>query len=82
MICIGMYTSLYIVIFQLPTLNPLMSDQLTNIIDRDPLTPIELQDQEKLWGMRYECCYDFPHSLPKLLASVPWNKHTDVAQVN
>ncbi|KAL5014906.1 hypothetical protein ScPMuIL_009176 [Solemya velum] len=39
------------------------------------------QDKEMMWMMRYECRERFPQSLPKLLSSVTWANHIDVAKM-
>ncbi|XP_071110471.1 phosphatidylinositol 4,5-bisphosphate 3-kinase catalytic subunit beta isoform-like isoform X1 [Haliotis cracherodii] len=56
-------------------------EQLMMIVQRDSLIPLFEQDKELLWMMRYECCHKFPHALPKVLSSVKWNSHIDVAKM-
>nr|ANF99566.1 phosphatidylinositol-4,5-bisphosphate 3-kinase [Haliotis diversicolor] len=56
-------------------------EQLMMIVQRDSLSPLFEQDKELLWMMRYECCHKFPHALPKVLSSVKWNSHIDVAKM-
>lgn len=63
------------------TVNKYHLEQLRIMIDRDSLTTMLEQEKEMMWNLRYECRYHFPHSLPKLLRCVQWNKHTDVAQM-
>ena len=55
-------------------------DQLHRIVELDPLSEIEEQDQELLWYHR-EYLAGVPQSLPKLLKSVKWNNRNDVAQM-
>lgn len=57
------------------------SNQLRQMLERDPLTPLHEQEIEQIWRLRCECHYFFPSSLPKLLDCVHWNNHVEVAQV-
>ena len=56
-------------------------EMLEKILEQDALTPMEINDKERVWMLRYECLARYPYALPKLLTSVSWNNHVDVAQV-
>ncbi|XP_041378103.1 phosphatidylinositol 4,5-bisphosphate 3-kinase catalytic subunit beta isoform-like isoform X2 [Gigantopelta aegis] len=56
-------------------------EQLRQMVIKDPLTPLFEQEKEFIWMLRYECMEKFPNSLPKVLQSVKWNNHSDVANV-
>ncbi|XP_051874228.1 phosphatidylinositol 4,5-bisphosphate 3-kinase catalytic subunit beta isoform isoform X2 [Pristis pectinata] len=55
--------------------------ELKEIMERDPLSQLCENEMDLLWTLRYDCRENFPQSLPKLLLSVKWNKHEDVAQL-
>ncbi|XP_069752769.1 phosphatidylinositol 4,5-bisphosphate 3-kinase catalytic subunit beta isoform isoform X3 [Narcine bancroftii] len=55
--------------------------ELKEIMERDPLSQLCENEMDLLWTLRYDCRESFPQSLPKLLLSVKWNKHEDVAQL-
>ncbi|KAG5269860.1 hypothetical protein AALO_G00207020 [Alosa alosa] len=48
--------------------------------DCPPMTLCE-NEKDLIWTLRYDCRENFPQSLPKLLLSVKWNKHEDMAQL-
>ncbi|XP_064642151.1 phosphatidylinositol 4,5-bisphosphate 3-kinase catalytic subunit beta isoform-like [Lineus longissimus] len=54
-------------------------ERLILILETDPLTPMCEQEKKLVWKMRYECQYQYPQSLPRLLTCVQWNNHNDVA---
>jgi phosphatidylinositol-4,5-bisphosphate 3-kinase len=56
-------------------------DELEKIVSRDPLAPLDEQDKELVWEMREYCLYELPRSLPKVLQSVSWNNHCEVAEM-
>ncbi|XP_075746816.1 phosphatidylinositol 4,5-bisphosphate 3-kinase catalytic subunit beta isoform-like [Rhipicephalus microplus] len=55
-------------------------EQLRQIAEQDPLAPVHEQDKQLLWFLRYDCL-ELPHSLPKLLLSLRWGQHQDVAMM-
>ncbi|XP_032886992.1 phosphatidylinositol 4,5-bisphosphate 3-kinase catalytic subunit beta isoform [Amblyraja radiata] len=55
--------------------------ELKEIMERDPLSQLCENEMDLIWTLRYDCRENFPQSLPKLLLSVKWNKHEDVAQL-
>lgn len=55
-------------------------EQLRQIAEQDPLAPVHEQDKQLLWFLRYDCL-ELPHSLPKLLVSLCWGQHRDVAMM-
>uniref|UniRef100_A0A4W3JS86 phosphatidylinositol-4,5-bisphosphate 3-kinase n=1 Tax=Callorhinchus milii TaxID=7868 RepID=A0A4W3JS86_CALMI len=54
---------------------------LKEIMERDPLSQLCENEMDLIWTLRYDCRENFPQSLPKLLLSVKWSKHEDVAQL-
>ncbi|XP_076360184.1 phosphatidylinositol 4,5-bisphosphate 3-kinase catalytic subunit beta isoform-like isoform X4 [Tachypleus tridentatus] len=54
---------------------------LSEICAQDPLHQMHEQDKDLLWFLRQDCLRKFPHSLPKLLRSLKWYNHHDVAEV-
>lgn len=56
-------------------------NDLRDIVDRDPLAPLFEQDKELVWRFRFFLHEKLPSSLPKLLNSVKWSQHKDVAVV-
>ncbi|XP_041479638.1 phosphatidylinositol 4,5-bisphosphate 3-kinase catalytic subunit alpha isoform-like isoform X2 [Lytechinus variegatus] len=55
-------------------------EQLEEILNRDRLHEMSVQEKELVWKLRL-VCRDHPYSLPKLLSSVKWYSREDVAQV-
>uniref|UniRef100_A0A8C8CC55 phosphatidylinositol-4,5-bisphosphate 3-kinase n=1 Tax=Oncorhynchus tshawytscha TaxID=74940 RepID=A0A8C8CC55_ONCTS len=55
--------------------------QLKEIMERDPLSQLCENEKDLIWTLRYDCMENFPQSLPKLLLSVKWSKHEDMAQL-
>ncbi|XP_028817730.1 phosphatidylinositol 4,5-bisphosphate 3-kinase catalytic subunit beta isoform isoform X2 [Denticeps clupeoides] len=55
--------------------------ELKEIMDREPLSQLCENEKDLIWTLRYDCRENFPQSLPKLLLSVKWNKHEDMAQL-
>ncbi|XP_037534406.1 phosphatidylinositol 4,5-bisphosphate 3-kinase catalytic subunit beta isoform [Nematolebias whitei] len=55
--------------------------ELKEIMERDPLSQLCENEKDLIWTLRYDCRENFPQSLPKLLLSVKWSKHEDMAQV-
>lgn len=55
--------------------------ELKEIMERDPLSQLCENEKDLIWTLRYDCRENFPQSLPKLLLSVKWNKHEDMAQL-
>ncbi|ESO88783.1 hypothetical protein LOTGIDRAFT_179045 [Lottia gigantea] len=55
--------------------------ELQMIINKDPLSPLFEQEKELLWLLRYECLEKYPHALSKLLSSIKWCNHIDVAKM-
>lgn len=51
-------------------------------MERDPLAPMFEQDKELVWRFRMYLLENLPPSLPKLLSSVKWSQHKDVAVVS
>ncbi|XP_064460936.1 phosphatidylinositol 4,5-bisphosphate 3-kinase catalytic subunit beta isoform-like isoform X2 [Ornithodoros turicata] len=54
--------------------------QLLQISEQDPLAPLHEQDRQLLWFLRLDC-KEVPRTLPKLLQSLRWADHRDVAQM-
>uniref|UniRef100_A0A4W6CFE3 phosphatidylinositol-4,5-bisphosphate 3-kinase n=1 Tax=Lates calcarifer TaxID=8187 RepID=A0A4W6CFE3_LATCA len=54
--------------------------ELKEIMERDPLSQLCENEKDLIWTLRYDCRENFPQSLPKLLLSVKWSKHEDMAQ--
>lgn len=50
-------------------------------MERDPLSQLCENEKDLIWTLRCDCRENFPQSLPKLLLSVKWSKHEDMAQV-
>ncbi|XP_043925972.1 phosphatidylinositol 4,5-bisphosphate 3-kinase catalytic subunit beta isoform isoform X2 [Protopterus annectens] len=55
--------------------------ELKEIMERDPLSQLCENEIDLIWTLRYDCRENFPQSLPKLLLSVKWSKHEDIAQL-
>lgn len=55
--------------------------ELKEIMERDPLSQLCENEKDLIWTLRYDCRENFHQSLPKLLLSVKWSKHEDMAQV-
>uniref|UniRef100_A0AAQ6A736 Phosphatidylinositol 4,5-bisphosphate 3-kinase catalytic subunit beta isoform n=1 Tax=Amphiprion ocellaris TaxID=80972 RepID=A0AAQ6A736_AMPOC len=55
--------------------------ELKEIMDRDPLSQLCENEKDLIWTLRHDCHENFPQSLPKLLLSVKWSKHEDMAQL-
>ncbi|KAK1899852.1 Phosphatidylinositol 45-bisphosphate 3-kinase catalytic subunit beta isoform, partial [Dissostichus eleginoides] len=55
--------------------------ELKEIMERDPLSQLCENEKDLIWTLRYDCRENFPQSLPKLLLSVKWSKHEDMAQI-
>uniref|UniRef100_A0AAZ3SAM3 phosphatidylinositol-4,5-bisphosphate 3-kinase n=1 Tax=Oncorhynchus tshawytscha TaxID=74940 RepID=A0AAZ3SAM3_ONCTS len=55
--------------------------RLKEIMERDPLSQLCENEKDLIWTLRYDCMENFPQSLPKLLLSVKWSKHEDMAQL-
>ncbi|RWS15774.1 Phosphatidylinositol-4:5-bisphosphate 3-kinase catalytic subunit alpha-like isoform [Dinothrombium tinctorium] len=62
--------------------SPTQSDRelLLEIIKRDPLSEMSLQEKDLVWKFR-EICLEIPDSLPKLLDAVKWNSRDEVCQL-
>lgn len=56
--------------------------ELKEIMERDALSQLCENEKDLIWTLRYDCKDNFPQSLPKLLLSVKWSKHEDMAQVS
>nr|XP_019950478.1 PREDICTED: phosphatidylinositol 4,5-bisphosphate 3-kinase catalytic subunit beta isoform [Paralichthys olivaceus] len=56
--------------------------ELKEIMERDPLSQLCENEKDLIWTLRHDCHENFPQSLPKLLLSVKWSKHEDMAQVS
>lgn len=56
--------------------------ELKEIMERDPLSQLCENEKDLIWTLRCDCRENFPQSLPKLLLSVKWSKHEDMAQVS
>uniref|UniRef100_A0A8C7Z4R8 phosphatidylinositol-4,5-bisphosphate 3-kinase n=1 Tax=Oryzias sinensis TaxID=183150 RepID=A0A8C7Z4R8_9TELE len=56
--------------------------ELKEIMERDPLSQLCENEKDLIWTLRLDCRENFPQSLPKLLLSVKWSKHEDMAQVS
>uniref|UniRef100_A0A8D3CC39 phosphatidylinositol-4,5-bisphosphate 3-kinase n=1 Tax=Scophthalmus maximus TaxID=52904 RepID=A0A8D3CC39_SCOMX len=54
--------------------------ELKEIMERDPLSQLCENEKDLIWTLRWDCLVNFPQSLPKLLLSVKWSKHEDMAQ--
>lgn len=50
-------------------------------MERDGLSQLCENEKDLIWKLRHDCYEIFPQSLPKLLLSVKWSKHEDMAQV-
>uniref|UniRef100_A0A8D3BWI6 phosphatidylinositol-4,5-bisphosphate 3-kinase n=1 Tax=Scophthalmus maximus TaxID=52904 RepID=A0A8D3BWI6_SCOMX len=55
--------------------------ELKEIMERDPLSQLCENEKDLIWTLRWDCLVNFPQSLPKLLLSVKWSKHEDMAQL-
>ncbi|XP_066508546.1 phosphatidylinositol 4,5-bisphosphate 3-kinase catalytic subunit beta isoform-like isoform X1 [Hoplias malabaricus] len=55
--------------------------ELKEIMERDSLSQLCENEKDLIWTLRYDCRENFPQSLPKLLLSVKWSKHEDMAQL-
>ncbi|KAM8853882.1 phosphatidylinositol 4,5-bisphosphate 3-kinase catalytic subunit beta isoform 1-T2 [Synchiropus picturatus] len=55
--------------------------ELKEIMERDPLSQLCENEKDLIWTLRHDCWEKFPQSLPKLLLSVKWSKHEDMAQL-
>ncbi|XP_069003589.1 phosphatidylinositol 4,5-bisphosphate 3-kinase catalytic subunit beta isoform [Embiotoca jacksoni] len=55
--------------------------ELKEIMERDPLSQLCENEKDLIWTLRHDCLENFPQSLPKLLLSVKWSKHEDMAQL-
>lgn len=55
--------------------------ELKEIMERDGLSQLCENEKDLIWKLRHDCHEIFPQSLPKLLLSVKWSKHEDMAQV-
>uniref|UniRef100_A0A3P9LWL3 phosphatidylinositol-4,5-bisphosphate 3-kinase n=1 Tax=Oryzias latipes TaxID=8090 RepID=A0A3P9LWL3_ORYLA len=55
--------------------------ELKEIMERDPLSQLCENEKDLIWTLRLDCRENFPQSLPKLLLSVKWSKHEDMAQL-
>ncbi|CAN9511193.1 unnamed protein product [Ophioblennius macclurei] len=55
--------------------------ELKEIMERDPLSQLCENEKDLIWTLRHDCHQRFPQSLPKLLLSVKWSKHEDMAQL-
>lgn len=51
-------------------------------MERDALSQLCENEKDLIWTLRCDCKDNFPQSLPKLLLSVKWSKHDDMAQVS
>lgn len=51
-------------------------------MERDALSQLCENEKDLIWTLRCDCKDNFPQSLPKLLLSVKWSKHEDMAQVS
>lgn len=51
-------------------------------MERDALSQLCENEKDLMWTLRCDCRENFPQSLPKLLLSVKWSKHEDMAQVS
>uniref|UniRef100_A0A8C5CCN8 Phosphatidylinositol-4,5-bisphosphate 3-kinase catalytic subunit beta n=1 Tax=Gadus morhua TaxID=8049 RepID=A0A8C5CCN8_GADMO len=65
---------------QSPLLSP-FHIELKEIMERDPLSQLCENEKDLIWTLRHDCHLKFPQSLPKLLLSVKWSKHEDMAQL-
>ncbi|XP_041850415.1 phosphatidylinositol 4,5-bisphosphate 3-kinase catalytic subunit beta isoform [Melanotaenia boesemani] len=55
--------------------------ELKEIMERDPLSQLCENEKDLIWTLRNDCRDNFAQSLPKLLLSVKWSKHEDMAQL-
>uniref|UniRef100_A0AAX7USE0 phosphatidylinositol-4,5-bisphosphate 3-kinase n=1 Tax=Astatotilapia calliptera TaxID=8154 RepID=A0AAX7USE0_ASTCA len=55
--------------------------ELKEIMERDPVSQLCENEKDLIWTLRQDCRETFPQSLPKLLLSVKWSKHEDMAQL-
>uniref|UniRef100_H3D9Z7 phosphatidylinositol-4,5-bisphosphate 3-kinase n=1 Tax=Tetraodon nigroviridis TaxID=99883 RepID=H3D9Z7_TETNG len=55
--------------------------ELKEIMERDALSQLCENEKDLIWTLRCDCRENFPQSLPKLLLSVKWSKHEDMAQL-
>uniref|UniRef100_A0A8C4HSP6 phosphatidylinositol-4,5-bisphosphate 3-kinase n=1 Tax=Dicentrarchus labrax TaxID=13489 RepID=A0A8C4HSP6_DICLA len=55
--------------------------ELKEIMERDALSQLCENEKDLIWTLRHDCRENFPQSLPKLLLSVKWSKHEDMAQL-
>ncbi|KAA0702252.1 Phosphatidylinositol 4,5-bisphosphate 3-kinase catalytic subunit beta isoform [Triplophysa tibetana] len=55
--------------------------ELKEIMARDPLSQLCENEKDLIWTLRHDCRETLPQSLPKLLLSVKWSKHEDMAQL-
>uniref|UniRef100_A0A671VUJ5 phosphatidylinositol-4,5-bisphosphate 3-kinase n=1 Tax=Sparus aurata TaxID=8175 RepID=A0A671VUJ5_SPAAU len=55
--------------------------ELKEIMERDALSQLCENEKDLIWTLRHDCIENFPQSLPKLLLSVKWSKHEDMAQL-
>ncbi|XP_077998659.1 phosphatidylinositol 4,5-bisphosphate 3-kinase catalytic subunit beta isoform-like [Glandiceps talaboti] len=62
-------------------LQPDVFEKLRQIVDRDPLVPLDDQDATLVWKYRVGCRYYLSHSLPKLLRCVDWRNSKDVCMM-
>ncbi|XP_030842909.1 phosphatidylinositol 4,5-bisphosphate 3-kinase catalytic subunit alpha isoform [Strongylocentrotus purpuratus] len=53
---------------------------LEEILNRDRLHEMSVQEKELVWKLRL-VCREYPYSLPKLLSSVKWYSREDVSQL-
>uniref|UniRef100_A0A667XJ82 phosphatidylinositol-4,5-bisphosphate 3-kinase n=1 Tax=Myripristis murdjan TaxID=586833 RepID=A0A667XJ82_9TELE len=63
------------------TNEPLSFSSPLEIMERDPLSQLCENEKDLIWTLRHDCHENFPQSLPKLLLSVKWSKHEDMAQL-
>ncbi|CAB4036806.1 phosphatidylinositol 4,5-bisphosphate 3-kinase catalytic subunit beta isoform [Paramuricea clavata] len=52
------------------------------LTQREPLAEYTEHEKKKIWFFRFECRDNFPNSLPKVLLSIQWNNHEDVARMH
>lgn len=65
--------------YQEETLPKMYQQDLKDLVDKDQLASMFEMDKEFVWRFRMYLLQEVPHSLPKLLNSVKWNQHRDVA---
>uniref|UniRef100_A0AAQ4RLW4 phosphatidylinositol-4,5-bisphosphate 3-kinase n=1 Tax=Gasterosteus aculeatus aculeatus TaxID=481459 RepID=A0AAQ4RLW4_GASAC len=75
---LGVAAELFLSPSKRPTLIRLL---LKEIMERDPLSQLCENEKDLIWTLRHDCKDYFPQSLPKLLLSVKWSKHEDMAQL-